>query len=168
MSEADEAFDATLDEELEDHDDDDSGLYDQHHGRHPKGWERRDTYENPFCEDCAADPCICDEAAQRAANNELVGKIITTNYGTGPYRITRVIGPCACPNTLDSFEETWCYPAPRREPHWHFEMKKHPRPTDQADGTYYLEGHRLDGTDVDGDDRFDVIGDAGATQLELL
>lgn len=171
MSEADEAFDATLDEELEDY----RGTPDVLLGDfddisevppHPKGWEIRDTYENPYCHGCHADPCICSEAESRAAGNQLVGKIITTNYGTGPYRITEVAGPCRCPNYIDSLEQTWIYQAPRTEVHWHITMRKHPKPEHEADHDYYLGQYRLDGTSVNSADRFEIIGDTG-NQLEL-
>jgi hypothetical protein len=133
---------------------------------HPKGWEIRDTYDNPFCHHCAADPCVCNAAELTAARNILVGKIIVTSYGSGPYRITGVSGPCRCPRDMDSLEETWIYQAPRTEPHFHLTMKDHPAPAGRKAHDYYLSQYRRDGTSVTCDDAFFIVEDTGQ-QLEL-
>ena len=66
------------------------------------------------------------------------GNWVRTNYGTGPYQITEVSGPCCCPEYLASLEgdET-----PSR-PHYHITCR------DNRGHTCWLNGYTLDGRSV--------------------
>lgn len=71
-----------------------------------------------------------------------VGRLVKTSYGTGPYRITEVNGPCECPEFLRHLDGD----DTPSEPHYHIVCET-------ADGEQcWLNGHRLDGTSVWGDD----------------
>lgn len=70
-----------------------------------------------------------------------VGQWVKTSYGTGPYRITKVYGPCRC---VDEWADGDAY---RSEPHYHLLCRKE---GDRED--YYLNGYRPDGSSVWSDD----------------
>ena len=86
--------------------------------------------------------------------------IVKTNYDTGPYVITEVIGPSTEPSFVCQIngDET------PSEPHFHIKCR-HVRNPDGGD--YWLNGYRLDGTSVWSDDRLELVGEAPG-QLELL
>lgn len=79
--------------------------------------------------------------------------IVTTNYGTGPYVITEVYGPCECPEYLRHLDGD---DSPS-EPHYHLTCRHAELP---GQGDYWLNGYRLDGTNVWCDDRLSLIGEA--------
>lgn len=66
-----------------------------------------------------------------------VGHIVETSYGTGPYLITAVSGPCRCPEYVRSLSGDV---APS-EPHYHITCEGH-------NGTAWLNGYLLDGNNV--------------------
>jgi hypothetical protein len=89
-----------------------------------------------------------------------IGDVVRTSYGTGPYLITEIEGPCTCAaylRHLDGDESP-------SEPHYHLtcEMVDEPRK-----GSYWLNGYRLDGTSVWSGDRVEKVG-AASKQLELF
>ena len=85
------------------------------------------------------------------------GAVIRTSYGTGPYTIVDIDGPCDCPEYLRSLDGD----NTPSEPHYHLTCKGIDDP-----GLYWLNGYRLDGTSVWSDDRI-LVEQAGA-QLELF
>ena len=52
-----------------------------------------------------------------------VGQVLSTNYGSGPYRVTAVRGPCTCPEYYDRINRTLDHPAPASIPHYHLVCK---------------------------------------------
>lgn len=98
------------------------------------------------------------------------GAIVRTNYGTGPYEITEVQGPCICPEYIASLDATYEKPAPPSHPHYHFICKElnYPKNRRPCDNEFYLGGYRLDGTSVWDRDRLIIEGFASEVQLELF
>lgn len=86
------------------------------------------------------------------------GNIIRTNYNTGPYVITRVTGPCRCPEHVRSLEGD----RTPSEPHFHITCKV-PDAPDRGD--YWLSGYRTDGTSVWSDDRLHLVDSAAQQEL---
>lgn len=93
-----------------------------------------------------------------------VGDVVITNYGTGPFLVTEIHGPCACPEYLRHIngDDT------PSEPHFHLVCSR-----DNGTGTAWLNGYRLDGSCVWSDDRLTVIGSRGsrrprAVQMDLF
>lgn len=93
------------------------------------------------------------------------GAIIRTSYGTGPYVVEHVSGPCRCPEYLD-----WLDSAGRdvgmpggpkpSDKHFHLVVRHahHPEPTRKRPGVQcYLNGYRPDGTSVWCDDRIEAV-----------
>lgn len=93
------------------------------------------------------------------------GAVIRTNYGTGPYVVEHVSGPCRCPSYLDTIN---CLGGDVGEPggptpsdkHFHLTV----RPSDpqhlvnrRGKGTMWLNGYRPDGTSVWSDDRIELV-----------
>lgn len=89
-----------------------------------------------------------------------VGAWVGTNYGTGPYLVTSITGPCDCPKYLEQINLGDA--APKSEPHYHLICRAE---GDKKDS--YLNGYRLDGTSVWGEDRL-VRADAPESQLDGL
>jgi hypothetical protein len=73
------------------------------------------------------------------ARRVFLGKIVHTNYGTGPYMVTNVSEPCDCGEYLESLENSEA----KSEPHVHLICRA---PGDKQDS--HLGGYRLDGTSV--------------------
>lgn len=94
------------------------------------------------------------------------GDIVITNYDTGPYVIAEIFGPSTAPHYLDHINGI----DRDSEPHYSFRCGwAGPR----ADGhnysdNYWLNGYRLDGSSVWGDDRLTVTGHKPGVQLDLL
>lgn len=86
------------------------------------------------------------------------GAIIRTNYGTGPYVVIGINGPCECPEFVRQLNGD----STTSEPHFHITCQAQERP---EQGLYWLNGYRLDGTSVWGPDRIDVIGEAAQKDL---
>lgn len=115
-------------------------------------------------------PPFTEEDARRA----YLGKIVSTKYGTGPYVIESVHGPCNCPSYFDSINARYLSVSPPELPvpsewHVHLTCKDADRPRGRIKGTRsdsdsYLNGYRLDGTSVWDDDRLIFHG---AVQVEL-
>lgn len=63
-----------------------------------------------------------------------VGETILTNYGTGPFKIKKVYGPCTCPKYLESTPS---------EPHYHLTCSGR-----GSKGDFYLNGYRDNATSV--------------------
>lgn len=70
------------------------------------------------------------------------GVVVRTSYGTGPYCITSVYGPCACPRFLDSIS---LREPPASELHYHLLCEDADR---RGGAPYHLNGYRPDGTNV--------------------
>lgn len=89
-----------------------------------------------------------------------VGNIVSTNYDTGPYVITRITGPHTTPSALDEINGN----DTPSEPHYNMtcEIVEHPQR-----GEYYLNGYRLDGTNVWSQDRLILQGHTTG-QMELF
>lgn len=108
---------------------------------------------------------IHDLRAAHAGGGHLqVGDVVVTNYGTGPFLVTEIHGPCACPEYLRHIngDDT------PSEPHFHLVCSR-----DNGTGTAWLNGYRLDGSCVWSDDRLTVIGSRGsrrprAVQMDLF
>lgn len=62
-----------------------------------------------------------------------IGKVVKTNYGTGPYRIPKMHGPCTCPTYVDSINMD--NPPPTRE---HFHMTCRRVGEEKRGDDYYL------------------------------
>lgn len=90
----------------------------------------------------------------------VIGNIVSTNYDTGPYVITRITGPHTHPSFLDKISGN---DAPS-EPHYHMTCEMVDQPNR---GEYYLNGYRLDGTSVWGSDRLILQGHTKG-QMELF
>lgn len=86
------------------------------------------------------------------------GAIICTNYGTGPYVITNIDGPCDCPELVASLDG---YDTPSAT-HFHINCQLEGQP---ERGDYWLNGYRLDGTNVWNSDRITVIREAAQKEL---
>jgi len=81
-----------------------------------------------------------------------IGEIVRTSYNTGPYRIVRATGPHTSPSYLDSIngidrpsEPHFCLVCVWAGPVFERAARK-------SKEEYYLNGYRLDGTSVWGDD----------------
>jgi len=77
-----------------------------------------------------------------------IGEVVRTSYGTGPYRVVRATGPNTSPSFLDSINGI------DRPSEPHFNLVCHdanPLPGRKSRESY-LNGYRLDGTNVWGDD----------------
>lgn len=93
------------------------------------------------------------------------GAIIRTNYGTGPYVVEHVSGPCRCPEYLDCLDHGghWNVGLPGgpkpSEKHFHLTV----RPSDPGHlvnrrrKTMWLNGYRPDGTSVWCEDRIELV-----------
>ncbi|MFC3331667.1 hypothetical protein GGR41_000516 [Paenalcaligenes hominis] len=89
-----------------------------------------------------------------------VGNIVSTSYSTGPYVITRITGPHTTPSFLDEISGN-NVPS---EPHYNVTCQLVDQP---KRGDHYLNGYRLDGTNVWSGDCL-VLQGAAAGQIELL
>lgn len=76
------------------------------------------------------------------------GEVVCTNYDTGPYQIVDIQGPCCCPAYLDQIDMA---NPPPSEAHYHLTCID-ASPEGKKRGFSYLNGYRLDGTNVWGDD----------------
>lgn len=65
-----------------------------------------------------------------------VGQLVRTNYNTGPYRITKITGPCDDPSFVDSLNLR--DKAPKSKPHYCITCRTL-NPRDHSD--YYLNGY---------------------------
>lgn len=93
-----------------------------------------------------------------------IGKIISTNYNTGPYVIRKISGPCRCPDYLDHINNmgSEIYSVKER---FHLIVTK-------VDGDprnkYYLNGYDINGRSVRNDDYLIFEGIQEGVQTELL
>jgi len=90
-----------------------------------------------------------DKPKKPKGRDVLLGAIVVTNYGTGPYLIERILGP----STEPLFSDTLAGIKRHREPYYYFECRDidaggQIRKRDHA----YLNGYRLDGTHVSSGD----------------
>lgn len=85
------------------------------------------------------------------------GRIVSTSYGTGPYKITDVQGPCTCPSYSDSINGKG-KPPKATAPHFHITVEDMDPPKGKRDTRGWLNGFRSDGTCVWSDDRL-IFGD---------
>lgn len=53
-------------------------------------------------------------------SHNLVGCIIETSYGTGPYEVLKQKGPCTCPHPIDIINMD---NPPNLPPHYHYTLK---------------------------------------------
>ena len=84
-----------------------------------------------------------------------IGAHLRTNYGTGPYVVREIDGPCTCVEYHDQIngrERT-------SQEHYHLVVR---RPCGKG-GDYYLNGFTLDGRSVWGKDRLFEVN-----QMELF
>lgn len=93
-----------------------------------------------------------------------LGRVIrTTSYGSGPYIIRAISGPCECPDYHDAIN-TRVRPAPRSEQHYHLTAEREDRPGVMG----WFNGYRPDGTCVWSKDYL-IFGDlAPGTQQQLF
>lgn len=63
------------------------------------------------------------------------GMVVTTSYGTGPYRIVEITHGCTCPSFTDAI--TLCADAPPSKPHVHCMCRK----VGERTGFYWLNGY---------------------------
>lgn len=93
--------------------------------------------------------------------------IVRTNYGTGPYIIKSVYGPCRCSDYLDYINLA---EPPRSEPHYHLTCEH--VGTSEVGGLKaspsYLGGYRPDGSNVWSDDRLVFEGVAEGVTGDLF
>lgn len=87
-----------------------------------------------------------------------VGCEVRTNYGTGPYIVEKITGPCNCPKYLPIFNEE---PSPD---HYHLVCKG--RDGGGRKGTFYLNGYTLEGNSV-WDDSELIIELVEGVQIQL-
>lgn len=83
------------------------------------------------------------------------GLVVRTSYGTGPYVVLRVDGPCCCSSYLDSISGR----ERPSKPHFHITCRK----PDGRGGNYHLNGYSLEGKSVWSRDRLTV-----ESQLEMF
>lgn len=96
--------------------------------------------------DPEADAAPFDEGHAKAA---YLGKVVTTNYGTGPYVVTDVSGPCQCSETGEG-----------KHTEWHVHLTCRDKEPQKGKGMLsFLAGYRLDGTSVWNSDRLLVMED---------
>lgn len=81
-----------------------------------------------------------------------VDAIVVTNYDTGPFRVLGVSGPCDCPRYIDEINLGMAK-APRSEAHYHLTCE-----CVESGREAWLNGYRLDGTPVWGNDRLTRTG----------
>lgn len=94
------------------------------------------------------------------------GMIVRTSYGTGPYRIREVVGPCTCPSFIDQINEA---NPPSSEPHFHLVCDwAGPRVGGRKYECSFLNGYRPDGTSVWSGDRLIFDGLAVGTTGDLF
>lgn len=86
--------------------------------------------------------------------------IVRTSYGTGPYVIKEIYGPCACPKYLDVINKRL---APSK-PHYRLTLRSL-NPRDRGD--YYLNGYDKNGNSVWCSDRL-IFCDDESTMLTLV
>lgn len=89
----------------------------------------------------------------------IIGSVVRTSYGTGPYVIREIHGPCECPEYLRSLDGD----DTPSEPHFHLTCER----VDDVKGDYWLNGYRPDGTSVWTSDRLEFVGVA-AGQIGLF
>lgn len=85
-----------------------------------------------------------------------VGALVRTSYGTGPYVVTRVSGPCTCPEYVRSLDGDQT----PSEPHYHLECRDAAAPSRRRgsdSGPSYLNGYRPDGSNVWRRDRLELV-----------
>jgi hypothetical protein len=86
-----------------------------------------------------------------------IGACVRTTYGTGPYIVKEIDGPCTCVKYLDMINGL----ERPSKPHYHLTVigvERH-----EKGRTYWLNGHTLDGRSVWTKDRL-----IDASQLELF
>lgn len=86
------------------------------------------------------------------------GARIRTSYGTGPYIVEHVSGPCRCASYLDTINGVKGLAA-LSDKHFHVVMRHahHAEATGRQRGVKcYLNGYRPDGTSVWSDDRIEL------------
>jgi hypothetical protein len=112
----------------------------------------------------APEPALEQPAAAVDVGQLVVGRIVSTNYNTGPFVIREVSGPCTCPEYLASLGRN----APPSEPHYHLTVEDANPPPGKRDNRAWLNGYRLDGTNVWSRDRL-IFGDlVRGTQQDLF
>lgn len=117
-------------------------------GRGPETYSRVGTAESPVdgIDGLARDLHVDDLG---------VLDLVCTSYGTGPYVIEHMHGPCTCVSFLDMLNYRGSGPLPTSEPHYHLTCS-----CPGISGTYYLNGYRRDGSNVWSLDRVFRIGRA--------
>lgn len=94
-----------------------------------------------------------------------IGEIVRTNYGTGPYRITEIDGPCVCPEYVGLINGD----ASPSEPHYHLTCAwAGPIVRGIVPKESYLSGYRPDGTNVWCDDKLSFEGAAPGVTSDLF
>lgn len=95
-----------------------------------------------------------------------INQVVRTNYGTGPYRITRIDGPCTCADYVAHIDGN----DTPSEPHFHLTCvwAGAPRRGRDERGNYWLNGYRADGTSVWSDDRLLFDGTATGYSGDLF
>lgn len=80
-----------------------------------------------------------------------IGDIVSTNYGTGPYKIIMIDGPSTEPSYSDEINRK----RPRKsEPHYNLTVQDVDARGNVVRKAYsYLNGYRMDGTNVWDSDR---------------
>ncbi len=84
-----------------------------------------------------------------------VGLLVRTSYGTGPYLVRTLSGPCICCSYLDTINGR----ERPSKPHFHLTFRR----PDGRGGDYYLNGFTLEGRSVWSRDKLTV-----QPQLELF
>jgi hypothetical protein len=93
-----------------------------------------------------------------------LGRILSTSYGSGPYILQHIYGPCTCTEYVASLSGS----TKPSEAHYHLTVHEaNPRPG-KRDIRGWLAGYRDDGTSVWCDDRL-IFGElAPGTQQQLF
>lgn len=68
-----------------------------------------------------------------------VGVTVRTSYGSGPYVVTKVHGPCRCASYLSELNDLHPQPSPS---HYHLSCEK------DGEGGFLLNGYTLEGKSV--------------------
>jgi len=89
-------------------------------------------------------------------DHPLIGRIVRTSYGTGPYEIIGVSAPCDCPEYSRSLDGD----KTPSEPHYHLECRDHPA-RKGIESPSYLAGYRADGSSVWTEDRLIFLSPEG-------
>lgn len=87
-----------------------------------------------------------------------IGSSVRTSYGTGPFTVTEIHGPCTCPEYVRGLSGD----RTPSEQHYHLTC------LDERGKQAWLNGYRADGSNVWSKDTLEVLGVAPGQNLDLF